>query len=234
MSIRFVQSQNFSLAGAGIIVGATSIVLKAFAGIDGALLTMTDFGTLGFATLEPGNSTQEEQISFTGVTQNANGTATLTGVSSVLFVSPYTATGGVLKTHPGSTSLIISNTAGFYNQFVLNGSNTAVSFRLQKRVVATANSATPTINTDNTDVANITGLSQNITSMTTNLTGTPNPYDTLFICFTDNGTGRSITWGASFESSTVALPSSTIANTLLIVGLLWNSVTSKWRCVGVA
>lgn len=113
---KFVQAQNFSLAGAGAISGATSITLKSLVGIDGALLTMTDFGAIGFGTLEPGNGTQEEQISFTGITQNANGTATLTGVSTVLFVSPYTATSGLAKTHPGSSIFIISNTSGFYDR----------------------------------------------------------------------------------------------------------------------
>ncbi len=114
---KYVQAQNFSLAGSGAVAGATTIVLKSFTGIDEALLTMTDFGAIGFATIEPGNGTQEEQISFTGVTQNANGTATLTGVSSVLFISPYTASGGLAKTHPGSAVLIISNTSGYYNKF---------------------------------------------------------------------------------------------------------------------
>lgn len=112
----YVQAQDFSLAGAGAIAGATSITLKSFKTIDGALLTMSNFGTIGFGTLEPDNGTQEEQISFTGVSQNANGTATLTGVYSVLFISPYTQSSGLAKTHPGSSSFIISNTAGFYDK----------------------------------------------------------------------------------------------------------------------
>ncbi len=77
---------------------------------------MTDFGTVGFGTLEPGNSTFEEQISFTGIVQNVNGTATLTGVSTVLMVSPYTETSGLAQTHAGSTTFVISNTSGFYNE----------------------------------------------------------------------------------------------------------------------
>jgi len=118
MTTKYVQSQEFSLAGSGATTGATSITLKSFTAIDGTtLLTMTDFGSIGYATIEPGSGTQEEQISFTGVTQNANGTATLTGVKTVLFISPYTETSGTTKTHAGSTSLVISNTAGFYNRF---------------------------------------------------------------------------------------------------------------------
>lgn len=115
-TFKFAQLQNFSLAGAGAVSGATSITLKSFKTIDGVNLAMTDFGTIAFGTLEPGNGTAEEQISFTGVTQNSNGTATLTGVSSVLFLSPYTASSGLAKTHAGSTIFVISNTSGFYDR----------------------------------------------------------------------------------------------------------------------
>lgn len=120
-SQKFVQMQPKQLAGGGAVLGATSIIIQDFSQIDGTLLTMTDFGTKGWATLEPGNATQEEQISFTGVTQNANGTATLTGVKSVGFVSPYTETAGLIKSHAGGTTFIISNTAAFYDN--LSGKN---------------------------------------------------------------------------------------------------------------
>lgn len=110
-----VQADSFSLAGAGAIIGDTSIVLKSFLDINGVQLTMPSFGTVGYLTMEPGNGTQEEQISFTGITANANGTTTLTGISSVLFITPYTKTSGLSKTHPGSTEVVISNTSGFYN-----------------------------------------------------------------------------------------------------------------------
>lgn len=113
---KFVQAQPFSLAGSGAIAGATTITLKSFQTIDGVNLAMTDFGAIGFGTLQPGEGTSEEQISFTGVTQNANGTATLTGIGSVLFLSPYTVTSGLSKTHAGSTTFIISNTSGFYDR----------------------------------------------------------------------------------------------------------------------
>ena len=111
----------------------------------------------------------------------------------------------------------------------------AVGGRIAKRVLATAGpGATPTVNTDNYDVVHLTALAAAITSMTTNLTGTPVDGDTLRVSFTDNGTARAIAWGASFEASTVALPTTTVANTRLDVGLFWNTETSKWRCVAVA
>jgi len=84
-------------------------------------------------------------------------------------------------------------------------------------------------------VAHITGLAQAITSFTTNLTGTPVEGDTLRIDITDNGTARAITWGDSFESSgNTTLPATTVLGVRLDVGFIWNTVTSKWRCVAVA
>lgn len=117
MSFFPLQVQPYSLAGSGAITGATSIILKSMLDIDGNLVTMSQFGQIGFATIDPGNNSLEEQISFTNIVQNANGTATLTGVSSVTFATPYTATSGLMKTHAGSTTLVISNTSGFYNEY---------------------------------------------------------------------------------------------------------------------
>ncbi len=108
------QLQPFSLNGSGAIASATTVVLKSMTDIDGNLVTMAKFGTVGYGTLEPGSGTMEEQISFSGISQNANGTATLTGVKSVTFGQPFTETSGLSKTHAGSTTFVISNTSGFY------------------------------------------------------------------------------------------------------------------------
>lgn len=113
--------------------------------------------------------------------------------------------------------------------------DTFTNKRVTKRAPAITQSATPTINTDVTDVAHITGLAQAITSMTTNLSGTPVQGDTLRIDFTDDGTARAITWGASFEASgTIALPTTTVLGVRLDTGFVWNTVTTKWRIVAVA
>ncbi len=113
----YVQNQPTTLAGAGVSLGDTSITLTSFLQIDGSTtLTMANFGTIGYGTLEPNNGTQEEQISFSGIVQNANGTATLTSVKTVLFISPYTESSGLAKTHPGGVQFVVSNTAAFYDK----------------------------------------------------------------------------------------------------------------------
>jgi hypothetical protein len=105
---------------------------------------------------------------------------------------------------------------------------------VQPRVLAsTANSATPTLNTDNYDMMVITGQSVAITSFTTNLTGTPVNGQKLWISITGT-TAIAITWGASFEASTVALPTTTVSTNRLDVGFVYNLATGDWRCVASA
>lgn len=113
----------------------------------------------------------------------------------------------------------------------LTGTETLTNKRITKRTGTTSSSATPTINTDNVDFYSITALSTAITSFTTNLSGTPTEAQILWLAITDNGTARAISWGSSFEASTIALPTTTVTSTRLDVGFVYNTVTSKWRCV---
>lgn len=116
----FVQTQKTTLAGSGCTATATSIILKSFKLPDGSTtVTMANFGgVIGFGTLEQGTA-REEQISFTGITQNADGTATLTGVTrGVRFVSPYDEVTANKIAHAGGSSFVISNTSGFYSRMV--------------------------------------------------------------------------------------------------------------------
>jgi len=110
---------------------------------------------------------------------------------------------------------------------------TLTNKRVTPRVITTTSSATPTINTDNTDQFGLTAQAADITSFTTNLTGTPTNGQKLWIYIVGTA-ARAITWGASFEASTVALPTTTVTTNRLDVGFVWNAATSKWRCVAVA
>lgn len=95
--------------------------------IDGNAISMSVFGAIGYGTLEPGAGELEEQISFTGLTNNANGTVTLTGVSSVGFTTPFTVTSGLTKSHAGSTTFVISNTSGFYTEYTSKRNNEVIT-----------------------------------------------------------------------------------------------------------
>jgi len=83
------------------------------------------------------------------------------------------------------------------------------------------------------DMYLLTAQAVDITSFTTNLSGTPTEGQLLWISITGTG-ARAITWGSSFESSTVSLPTTTVSTNRLDVGFVWNTVTSKWRCIASA
>lgn len=108
-------------------------------------------------------------------------------------------------------------------------SPTLTGLRVTPRVGTVASSATPTINTDNVDVFVITAQAVDITSMTTNLSGTPTNGQVLLISITGTA-ARAITWGASFENGLFALPTTTVSTARLDTLLVWNAATSKWRC----
>jgi hypothetical protein len=102
------------------------------------------------------------------------------------------------------------------------------------RYNTTTSSATPSINTDTTDEFDITAQAVAITSMTTNLTGTPVNGQKLIIRIKDSGTSQTITWGTSFQSSGIAsLLTNTVPNKTHYVGLAYNSTDAKWTCLAV-
>lgn len=103
--------------------------------------------------------------------------------------------------------------------------------RINPRTTTETSSATPTINTDNTDIHTITALATAITSMTTNLSGTPVNGQKLIIRIKDDGTARAITWGASFASRGATLPTTTVLGKYHYVGFIYNSTASVWDCV---
>lgn len=116
-NFNYVQGKTFyTLSGNGISLSDTSVTIDNFTLPDGTNITMSMFGDIGFGTFEPG-SPKEENYSFTGVTQNGNGTATLTGLTRGLkFVTPYNADVNLRQGHGGGTSMVLANSAPFYNQ----------------------------------------------------------------------------------------------------------------------
>jgi hypothetical protein len=111
---------------------------------------------------------------------------------------------------------------------------TLANKRITARVTSIASSATPAINTDNCDMVSITALATDITSMTTNLTGTPSNGDMLLFRIKDDGTARAITWGASFVPAGAALPTTTVLSKVLHALFIWDSVAAEWYCLSTA
>lgn len=154
-----------------------------------------------------------------GFTLNiANGNAVVTHSSGIFTVS----TGDLRVTTAGTNAASAVTNAG---------TQTLTNKRVTKRTGSTTSSATPTINTDNVDMYILSAQAADITSFTTNLSGMPTTGQLLWIRIIGTAT-RAIAWGASFESSTVALPTTTDDTNPLDVGFVYTG--SIWRCVAVA
>ena len=112
----------------------------------------------------------------------------------------------------------------------ISSTNTFTNKRITPRITTITSNANPTINTDNCDAVTITAQAEAIASMTTNLSGTPTNMQKLIIRIKDDGTARAITWGASYQSGSATLPTTTTLSKTLLVGLIYDSVDSKWTC----
>ena len=93
-----------------------------------------------------------------------------------------------------------------------------------------ASSATPAINTDNVNYFSITALAVNITSMTTNLTGTPVEGQKLLISIKGTAS-REIIWGASFTGGQFVLPPTTNGTDVSDMLFFWSETLSQWRLI---
>lgn len=126
---------------------------------------------------------------------------------------------GTLNDHalPSGTAELVS----------ISATQTLTNKRHTKRTGTTTSSATPTINTDNVDLYIITAQAANITSMTTNLTGSPGTGDEFWVWITGT-TNWTLAWGASFASGPETLPVA-ITNKQLWSHFIYDGTI--WRCV---
>ena len=124
-----VNGATYSLAGSGVSSSATSINLASFT-IPQSGYKIQDYNLSDtfYMTLEPGNRTRQEVVSCTTVTQNASGSATLSGCTRGLSpISPYTASSTIQFAHAGGTSVILGDAAQLFNQYGAKGNDETVT-----------------------------------------------------------------------------------------------------------
>lgn len=147
----------------------TSITLSSFLEpVTGTPYTMANTGsTIIYGTIAP-KTDRAEFISFTGITQNANGTATLTGVTRGLAKkTPFTTDASYKLSHSGTTQFIISNSPQVYDQYANKTDSETITGAWAfstSPTVPTGGTGTQAANAD--DIANaITGFTGTATNL---------------------------------------------------------------------
>ena len=212
--------------------------------ITGTALGLT-VGTSGYATNSGNASTVTTNANLTGpITSTGNATAiasqTGTGTTFVVQTSPtlitptlgvatatsinglgIATTTGTLAVATGTIAYLIGGTSA-----TLTATQTLTNKRITRRVVSVGTSATPTINTDNGDIFEIVNQNVAITSMSTNLSGSPLEGDLMEIKIKDAGAAVAITWGAHFGTSAAITTLPTTTGTSAVLRTLFQYETS--------
>jgi hypothetical protein len=114
-------------------LSATTINLSSFKEpISNLPYTMSYLGSsIAYGTLDPQTANRSEFISFTGITQNSDGTAQLTGVTRGLSRTP--GTGGCVasttlaQAHSGQSIFILSNSPCFYAEYAVKRNDETIT-----------------------------------------------------------------------------------------------------------
>jgi hypothetical protein len=99
------------------------------------------------------------------------------------------------------------------------------------RIQSLASSATVTPTNLNDEVV-ITA--QAVALTLANPTGTPVQGQSMMIRIKDNGVARTIGYDTQYRAIGVTLPTTTVANKIVYLGLIYNSTDTKWDCIGVS
>jgi hypothetical protein len=119
-----ISGQTYIL-GSSIGSSDTSILLSSFLlPVSGAQITMAMMNSdICYATIAP-KTTSSEFISFTGITANANGTSTLTGVTRGLNKSyPFTSNATFKLPHSGQSQFIISDAPQLFEKYAVKSND---------------------------------------------------------------------------------------------------------------
>ena len=175
-------------------------------------------------------------------TFNGKGSGTVTSVAATVpsFLSvagsPITTTGTLAITLSG-TALPIANggtgatTLAGASIATYSGTETLTNKRIDPRVTSAASASSLTPDISVSDVYAYTALAAGLTINAPN--GTPLDGDKLIFRLLDNGTGRALTWNATYTVIGVTLPTTTTANKTTYVGCIYNANNTRWDVIAV-
>jgi len=231
----------------GRVTAATGVP-EALTGTQATTLIDTFTTSLkGLAPSSGGGTTNFLRADGTWVTPSGGGDMVLASAQTVSGAKTFGTAGSVGRliiagATSGSTILDATSIAGSGTVTLpttgtlatLVGTETLSNKRITPRIQSVTNAATitPNINTD--DLVDITAIAQNFTIA--NPSGTSDNCQKLIVRVKDNGTARTITFGADYVAGGVSLPTTTILSKILTLGFIYNTANSlnKWQLVALA
>lgn len=108
------------------------------------------------------------------------------------------------------------------------GNTITISSKANILTVVSSATVTPTFAYDQ---VNVTAQAANLTLA--NPTGTAVDGHGILIRIKDNGTSRTITYGDKYRTFSDALPTATVINKQLYIGIVYNAADDKWDVLGV-
>ena len=116
----------------------------------------------------------------------------------------------------------------------IESSRMQILTKLNPRTSTITTSATPSPNSDTTDIFTITAVSD-ATATFAAPSGTPVNGQKLLIRITSDASIRTLAWnsgaGGYSAGTDVPLPTATVASKTQYVGFIYNSTSSRWNCV---
>jgi hypothetical protein len=155
-----------------------------------------------------------------------------TNVEIVKCTARSTDTLTVVRAQEGTTAQT-SFAIGTKAELRVTAAGIASRLARQPNVQAVTSSATVTPNADTDDLVVITAQAAGLTIA--NPTGTPTQGQKLTLRVKDNGTARAITFGTYYRALGLpSLPTTTVINKTLYIGMIYNSTDTKMDVVSVA
>ena len=239
-----------TIAGAGpqIVLGTNATTLG----------SIQMFGnTSGSVTLQPAAAAGSTTLTLPATTTTLAGLAiaqtftaaqTFTSATPQLILGVNTTTLGSIKmfgstsgdatiqpTAVAGTSTVLTLPATTDTLAGIAATQTLTNKWIHPRVTSAASASSLTPDPSTTDEYCYTALAATLTiNAPSAASGTISDGDKLLFRILDNGTGRALTWNATYTIIGTTLPTTTTANKMVYVGCIYNAANTRWDVVAVA
>lgn len=251
-----LQNKVDKVTGSRLITSAEGTILSNTSGTNTGDETSTTIKTkLGITTLSGSNTGDQTLQQVTNLGSDTSSAITSTGAlyrgtlsnatvqSATLIGGKYTSidADGKVQINTSGTATGVVKTTNLVNTVTLEFPNKSAgsytiatsddfikpNYSINTQIITSSATVTPTFLND------IVTITAQATALTlANPTGTPIANTPLFIRIKDNGTARAITFDTQYRSIGVTLPTTTVANKTMYLGMIYNSTDTKWDILG--